>query len=58
MKLKLVTDLDIIVLSLKAPNKNCSRQHFLFFYFYLSKKIRLDFFQVAEDYLETSSYFL
>ena len=24
-----------------APNKNCSRRHFIF-YFYLSKEIRLD----------------
>ena len=30
-------------LTLKAPNKNCSRQHFNSFFFYLSKKIRLDF---------------
>ena len=29
-------------LTLKAPNKNCSRRHFNF-YFYLPKKIRLDF---------------
>ena len=29
------------VLTLKVPNKNCSRRHFNF-YFYLSKKIRLD----------------
>ena len=33
------------LLTLKAPNKNCSRRHFLFpfffFYFYLSKEIRL-----------------
>ena len=28
--------------TLKTPNKNCSRRHFNF-YFYLSKKIRLDF---------------
>ena len=32
-------------LILNVPNKNCSRRH-LFFYFYLSKKIRLDFFYV------------
>ena len=30
------------VVTLKAQNKNCSRRHFNF-YFYLSKKIRLDF---------------
>ena len=30
-------------LTLKAPNKNCRRGHFSFYYFYLSKKIRLDF---------------
>ena len=30
------------LLTLKAPNKNCSRRHFKF-YFYLSKKIRFDF---------------
>ena len=30
------------VFTLKAPNKNCSRQHFIFFHFYLSKKRRLD----------------
>ena len=29
-------------LTLKVPNKNCSCRHFIF-YFYLSKKIRLDF---------------
>ena len=29
-------------LTLKVPNKNCSSRHFNF-YFYLSKKIRLDF---------------
>ena len=28
--------------TLKAPNKNCSRRHFIFFYFYFSKKIRLE----------------
>ena len=32
-----------VPLTLKAPNENCSRQHFIFFYFYLSKEIRLDF---------------
>ena len=31
-----------MMLTLKVPNKNCSRWHFNF-YFYLSKKIRLDF---------------
>ena len=31
------------ILTLKAPNKNCSRCHFNFFYFYLLKKIKLDF---------------
>ena len=30
-------------LTLKAPNENSSRQRFIFFYFYLSKEIRLDF---------------
>ena len=30
-------------LTLKAPNKNCSRQHFNFFTFVFRKKIRLDF---------------
>ena len=30
------------MLTLKAPDKNCSRRRFIF-YFYLSKKIRLDF---------------
>ena len=30
-------------LTLKAQNKNCSRRHFFFFYFYLSKEIRLMF---------------
>ena len=30
------------LLAVKAPNKNCSRRHFNFF-FYLLKKIRLDF---------------
>ena len=29
-------------ITFKVPNKNCSRQHFIFFYFYLSKEIRLD----------------
>ena len=29
-------------LSLKATNKNCSRQHLIFFYLYIYKKIRLD----------------
>ena len=40
------SDISIIVgitlLTLKVPNKNCSRRHFDF-YFYLSKKTRLDF---------------
>ena len=32
------------LLTLKAPNKNCSRRQFIFFFFfYLSKKIRPDF---------------
>ena len=31
----------LLGLTLKVPNKNCSKRHF--FYFYLSKKIRLDF---------------
>ena len=46
-------------LILGVPNKNCSRRHFLIFYFYLSKKIRLDSFMwilcLVEDSLETSS---
>ena len=44
-------------LTLKAPNRNCSRRQFIFFfYFYLSKKIRFDFScYVAEVSLETSS---
>ena len=29
--------------ALKVPNKNCSRRHFFFIYFSLSKEIRLDF---------------
>ena len=29
-------------LTYKAPNKNCSRRHFYFFFLLLSKKIRLD----------------
>ena len=32
----------MLCLTLKAPNKNCNRRHLIFFYFYLSKKIRLD----------------
>ena len=32
----------VIVLTLKAPNKNFSRRHFNVFYFYLLKKIWLD----------------
>ena len=35
-------DLFVLVLTLKAPYKNCRRRHLIFFYFYLSKKIRLD----------------
>ena len=45
------------MLTPKVPNKNCSKQHFNFFYFYLSKKIRLDFSCEAEDSLETSVLF-
>ena len=30
------------MLTLKVPNKNCNRRHFIFFYFYLSKEIKLD----------------
>ena len=41
-----------ILLILKAPNKNCSRQHFNFIY--LSKKIRLEF-SCESSSLETSS---
>ena len=33
----------LISLTLKAPNKYCSRRHFNFITFYLSMKIRLDF---------------
>ena len=33
----------IFLLTLKAPNKMCSRQHFNFFTFSVWKKIRLDF---------------
>ena len=31
------------VLTVKAPNKNAADDILIFFYFYLSKKIRLDF---------------
>ena len=42
-------------LTLKAPDKNCSRRQHVNVYFYLSKKIRLDFFMcLAEDSLQTS----
>ena len=30
------------VLTVKVPNKKCNRRHFIFMYFYLLKKIRLD----------------
>ena len=35
-------DMSTYFLTLKVPNKNCSRQHFNF-YCYLWKKIKLDF---------------
>ena len=44
----------ILSLTLKSPNKNCSRRHFNFLLLFL-EKIRLDFSCEAEDSLETSS---
>ena len=41
-----------VMLTVKGPNKNCGRPHFIF-YFYPSEKIRLDV--SAEDSHEISS---
>ena len=48
---------DMYVLTLKAQNKNIAADDILILYFYLSKKIRLDFSSESstQDSLETSS---